>query len=119
MRLAERVRKAKLQGCVHECGVWRGGMIAGLVTLLGSERDYFLFDRASARQTIRRGEGAGLAGEYGRHGIFDNCSAPSEFASEAMRIAGGRSFSLVKGWFNETVLKFKPFSSIACWTGLV
>ena len=30
-----------------------------------------------------------------------------------MRIAGARSFSLIKGWFNETVPNFKPPSPIA------
>ena len=31
-------------GCVVECGVWRGGMSAGMAEVLGADRDYFLFD---------------------------------------------------------------------------
>ena len=116
MRIAERLRKANLQGCVLECGVWRGGMIAGLVTLLGSERDYFLFDSFEGLPPAKQVDGEGALRWQANTGVaeyFDNCSAPPEFASEAMRIAGARSFSLIKGWFNETVPKFKPPSPIA------
>src|SRR6266705_1391984 len=42
LRLAQRV--SKLDGCVVECGVWRGGMTAALVSVLGAHRKYFLFD---------------------------------------------------------------------------
>lgn len=116
MRLAERVRKAELQGCVLECGVWRGGMIAGLATLLGSDRDYFLFDSFEGLPPAKQVDGESALRWQANTGApehFDNCSAPPEFASEAMRIAGATSFSLVKGWFNETVPKFKPPSPIA------
>jgi O-methyltransferase len=116
MRLAERVRKAKLQGCVLECGVWRGGMIAGLATLLGSERDYFLFDSFEGLPSAKQVDGESALrwqASTDAPGYFDNCCAPPEFASKAMKIAGARSFSLVKGWFNETVPNFKPPSPIA------
>ena len=33
-----------VQGCVVECGVWRGGMSAGMAEVLGPSREYFLFD---------------------------------------------------------------------------
>src|ERR1700736_3521338 len=33
-----------IPGCVIECGVWRGGMSAGLADVLGPDREYFLFD---------------------------------------------------------------------------
>jgi len=33
-----------VEGCVVECGVWRGGMSAGLAEVLGPRRHYFLFD---------------------------------------------------------------------------
>src|SRR3954454_16547087 len=32
------------RGCVVECGVWRGGMIAGIADTLGPDREYHLFD---------------------------------------------------------------------------
>jgi O-methyltransferase len=42
LALAERAKD--ISGCVIECGVWRGGMCAGLHTVLGPQRRYFLFD---------------------------------------------------------------------------
>jgi hypothetical protein len=116
MRLAERVRKAELQGCVVECGVWRGGMIAGLATLLGADRDYFLFDSFEGLPPAKQVDGKNALcwqANTGAAEYFDNCTASPEFAGEAMRIAGARSFSLLKGWFNETLPKFKPPSPIA------
>ena len=35
---------AGIRGCVVECGVWRGGISAGLCATLGPDRRYFLFD---------------------------------------------------------------------------
>src|SRR5437016_4177003 len=42
LELAQRVQNVK--GCIIECGVWRGGMIAGIAEVLGPDRDYLLFD---------------------------------------------------------------------------
>src|SRR5258708_35528739 len=42
LALAQRFKHIK--GCVVECGVWRGGMSAGLAEVLGPERHYYLFD---------------------------------------------------------------------------
>src|ERR1041384_2429634 len=33
-----------LEGDIVECGVWRGGMIAGISRVLGNARKYWLFD---------------------------------------------------------------------------
>ena len=41
LRLSSTVRA---QGCVIECGVWKGGTIAGMAEVLGADREYFLFD---------------------------------------------------------------------------
>src|SRR6266481_8283397 len=37
-------RFKSVRGCVVECGVWRGGMSAGMADVLGADRQYFLFD---------------------------------------------------------------------------
>jgi O-methyltransferase len=37
-------QRRHVKGCIIECGVWRGGMIAGIAEILGVEREYFLFD---------------------------------------------------------------------------
>ena len=36
-------------GCVIECGVWRGGTMAGMAEVLGADREYFLFDSFQGR----------------------------------------------------------------------
>lgn len=104
LRLAEMVRH--VPGCVVECGVWRGGMSAGLCRLLGSGRTYYLFDSFEGLPRARDIDGAAAirwqqdktSGMY-----YDNCCAPPEFAKAAMQRAGASSFHLVKGWFNETL----------------
>ena len=42
LELAEQAKA--IAGVIVECGVWRGGMSAGLAEILGPERDYYLFD---------------------------------------------------------------------------
>src|SRR5205823_4617714 len=42
LAVAQQVRS--ISGCVVECGVWRGGMSAGLCHVLGPNREYFLLD---------------------------------------------------------------------------
>ena len=44
---------------------------------------------------------------------YNNCTAAEEEAAAAMKLSGATSFSLVKGWFNETVPRFTPPSEIA------
>ncbi len=42
LRLCRSLRRSP--GCVVECGVWRGGMSAAMVEILGPGRAYYLFD---------------------------------------------------------------------------
>src|SRR5262245_55056045 len=42
LRLASQVRR--ISGDIVECGVWRGGMSAGIAEILGDDRTYWLFD---------------------------------------------------------------------------
>lgn len=107
LRLARGVRQ--ITGCVVECGVWRGGMIGGLVAQLGRERHYYLFDSFEGLPPARQIDGA-AAMEW-QQGVnsatfYDNCSAREEFAERAMELAGATRFSVVKGWFEETVPGF-------------
>lgn len=112
--LAERV--SKLSGCVVECGVWRGGMIAGMAALLGQNRRYFLFDSFEGLPPAKVIDGeAALSWQNAKHlpGYYDNCTAPEDFAARAMTMAGASSFQLIKGWFNETIPSFNPLEPIA------
>lgn len=114
LRLAERVRD--VPGCIVECGVWRGGMIAGIAELLGPERQYFLFDSFEGLPPAQAIDGPGaLAWQADRDGpaYYDNCSAPLEAARAAMGMSGARRVELVRGWFRDTLPAFIPPAPVA------
>jgi len=105
-----------VKGCVIECGVWRGGMSAGIAEVLGPDRKYFLFDSFEGLPTATAEDG-----EYAKAWqedtesptYFDNCRAPIEFAERAMKLSGARDYQLVRGWFDQTLPGFSPPSPIA------
>jgi O-methyltransferase len=112
--LARRV--LDVPGCVIECGVWRGGMIAGIAEVLGPDRDYFLFDSFEGLPKAQRMDGESIAAwqrNIGSATYFDNCRASEDEAQTAMRMAGVPRSVTVKGWFERTVPSFKPPSPIA------
>ena len=114
LRLAERVRD--VPGCIVECGVWRGGMIAGIAELLGPERAYILFDSFEGLPPAQAIDGPGaLAWQADREGpaYYDNCSAPLEAAQTAMGMSGARKVELVRGWFRDTMPAFTPAAPVA------
>ena len=104
------------RGCVIECGVWRGGMIAGIAEVMGPDRDYFLFDSFEGLPPATALDG-GYAARWqkpeNRQRNFNNCTASIEEAEAAMRMAGVPRYHLVKGWFKDTLAEFKPPQSIA------
>lgn len=114
LRLARRV--SQVEGCVVECGVWRGGMIAGMATILGPNREYFLFDSFEGLPAAREIDGK-AALDWQRDNTspayHDNCFAGPESAEQAMRRAQAKSFHLMKGWFAETLPEFRPPLPIA------
>jgi O-methyltransferase len=114
LALAERVRD--VPGCVVECGVWRGGMSAGMGKVLGPGRDYFLFDSFEGLPPAREIDGqAALEWQKAKDAptYYENCTAGTEYAEKAMRLAGIKSFHLKKGWFEKTLPGFKPPTPIA------
>jgi O-methyltransferase len=103
-------------GCVVECGVWRGGMMAGIAEVLGPDRDYYLFDSFEGLPKAQRVDGESfLAWQQNVEspGYFDNCRASEDEARAAMQMAGARRTVTVKGWFDRTVPGFLPPSPIA------
>lgn len=105
-----------VQGCIVECGVWRGGMSAGMAAVLGPNRDYFLFDSFEGLPpaTSLDGEDAKRWQEdVNGETYYDNCRAPIDFARRAMEMSGVPRYTLVKGWFEETLPSFVPPSPIA------
>lgn len=104
-------------GCVVECGVWRGGMSAGMADVLGADRQYFLFDSFEglppARKELDGAAAVAWQSNSDSPNFFNNCTAAQEEAAAAMKLSRATSFSLVKGWFNETIPRFVPPCEIA------
>ncbi len=112
--LAKRITNTP--GCIIECGVWRGGMSAGIAEVLGAGRTYFLFDSFEGLPPAEAIDGE-AALEWQRRtddpGYHDNCTAADTFAMQAMVMAKCHDFHLVKGWFDKTVTGFKSPCPIA------
>lgn len=105
-----------IQGCVVECGVWRGGMIAGVSKILGAEREYFLFDSFEGLPVAQKIDGeAAIAWQNNKVGeyYFDNCKAEPEYADEVMKACRVKKYELVKGWFVDTIPGYKLQEKIA------
>ena len=95
-------------GAIVECGVWKGGMIAGMSFILGSKRDYYLYDSFEGLPNVQLIDGPNAVkwqsnekGEY----YFDNCKAEEKYAREAMHISKAKNYKIIKGWFSETITK--------------
>lgn len=105
-------RYADVPGCVVECGVWRGGMSAGMADLLGPKRSYHLLDSFEGLPDAQGIDGA-RALEYTASDSNDNCRAEEHFAAEAMARSRATDWHLHKGWFSETLAGFVPKDPIA------
>jgi O-methyltransferase len=114
LRIAHSFRH--IPGCVIECGVWRGGMIAGFADVLGPDREYFLFDSFEGLPPAREIDGpAALRWQANTQSprYHDNCKAAADDARIAMDLSAAAHFSLLKGWFDETIPPFSPPNPIA------
>jgi len=102
---------APVSGCIVECGVWRGGMSAGIADLLPG-RVHFLFDSFEGLpppQGELDGEKAlAYARGEGEAAFLDNCRAEQSQADTAMRMSAAKEFHLVAGWFSDTLKDFTP-----------
>ncbi len=106
----------KIKGSVIECGVWRGGMIAAISELLGTDRQYYLFDSFEGLPAAQEidGEAAKQWQENKENPMyFDNCKAEISHAEKAMQLAGIKNYQAVQGWFSETLPKFNVNDEIA------
>lgn len=104
-----------IEGDVVECGVWKGGMSAGMAYLLGPGRKHYLFDSFEGlpKPNALDGEYAMEWQESGDSELnHDNCTA--EYAdAEAIMKRTGVDYQLVKGWFQDTVPNFEGIEKIA------
>lgn len=114
LELARRVQN--VAGSVVECGVWRGGMIAAVASVLGPERHYYLFDSFQGLPPAKEIDGpSALHWQAAKDdpAYHENCAAPSSYATQAMKRAGTTSFTLAEGWFDSTLPNFEPEKPIA------
>jgi len=105
-----------IHGSIVECGVWRGGMIAGVAELLGKDRNYFLFDSFEGLPPAKEIDGyAANAWQNDKNSplYLDNCKAEMSFAEKAMKMSGAKNFKLIKGWFSDSLPKYSFDEKIA------
>lgn len=105
-----------VEGCVAECGVWKGGMIAAVAEFLGNDRNYFLFDSFEGLPEAKEIDGsAAVAWQADKESpyYFDNCRADATFAERAMQMSGARSYRVIKGWFSASLPNFRFDEAIA------
>ncbi len=104
--IAEKI--AKVSGCIVECGVWKGGMIAGIAGILGNKRRYYLFDSFEGLPDAKAIDGeSAIAWQKNVDSptFYNNCRANKSDAVKAMNLSGVENFEVIPGWFNETLPK--------------
>ncbi len=101
----------KVDGAIVECGVWRGGMIAGIAKLFSDQRDYYLFDSFEGLPQARDVDGEDTI--QWQKDQDNTMKAEIDFAQKAMRLSGTRNYHFIKGWFKDTLPKFKMDTKIA------
>jgi hypothetical protein len=114
LRLAARV--LQLEGCVVECGVWKGGMTAGIATVLGGSRRYYLFDSFEGLPEAKVVDGPAAVQwqqDVKSPYYFDNCTASLEEVKTLMNAFEGIEFKIVKGWFETTTKEYSNIEPIA------
>lgn len=105
------------EGLVIECGVWRGGTSAAMAEVLGNKRRYYLFDSFEGLPPAQAEKDGAAAIAYQQDNnspeYHNNCAAEASFAEAAMRLSGVADYHLVKGWFSDTLPRFKPREPVA------
>lgn len=98
---------APADGCIVECGVWRGGMGAGMAHALPG-RVHYLFDSFEGlppAASIDGDKALQWQQDTSSPYYYDNCRAELAWADSAMRQSPAKKYALVKGWFSETLTK--------------
>jgi len=109
-------RKVKDEpGDVVECGVWRGGMIAGIAEMLGNSKNYYLFDSFEGLPIAKDIDGINAINwqnDTQNPNYYDNCKAEIDFAHKAMQLSNVK-YECVKGWFDQTVPNYDSIKVIS------
>lgn len=113
LKIAEKF--SQVDGDIVECGVWKGGMIAGVAKLLNTEKTFYLYDSFEGLPEAKDVDGD-KAINYQKNKeakfYFDNCSIEEHFAKEAMQKSQTTNYKVVKGWFDKTLPGHKSKISI-------
>lgn len=102
-------RFINIEGDIVECGVWRGGMTAGITEVLGLGRQIHLFDSFQGLPPAKELDGMEALNwqrDTTSPSYYDNCTADETFAQSAMQMTGHLHYKLWKGWFERTVPKY-------------
>ena len=105
-----------LPGTIVECGVWRGGMIAGIAETVGPQRPYYLCDSFEGLPPARTEDGPAAKAYQSNPAdpdYFDNCRSEQGWAERAMKLAKAHDVTILKGWFNDTIPTLRPATPIA------
>jgi O-methyltransferase len=98
-------------GCIIECGTWRGGMSAGMMEIAGPERQYHFFDSFEGLPAAGDRDGP-RAQEYQRDTTsptyFDNCAASLAEFEQTISSTGvpPQNIGIHKGFFADTLPNF-------------
>ena len=100
-----------VEGCVVECGTWKGGMIAGIAELMGDSRQYHLFDSFEGlpQATEKDGiEAIKWQKDVDSPAYYDNCKTSMRFAIQAMKLSkvNPNNYKIYKGWFHDMLPVF-------------
>ncbi|WP_153799444.1 TylF/MycF/NovP-related O-methyltransferase [Foetidibacter luteolus] len=104
-----------VDGDIVECGSWKGGMMAGISSVLGRKRMYYLFDSFEGLPAAKQVDGeAAIRWQNDKNSelYLNNCTADEIEAREAMQKAEV-PHEVIKGWFNDTVSSFRSTNKIA------
>jgi O-methyltransferase len=105
-----------LTGSIVECGSWRGGMIAGIASVLGADRDYYVFDSFEGLPQAKEIDGFAAIkwqSDKGSQYYFNNCKADFKEAQAAMILSGAKKYKIIKGWFSDTLKAYPSQKPIA------
>jgi O-methyltransferase len=114
LSLVKRFRQ--VPGSVVECGVWKGGMSAGMVDVAGAHRHYYLFDSFEGCPKAKEIDGQSAKRwqeDVNSPLYYNNSSADIAFSRDVMKRAGALNCSIIKGWFEETLPGFRAEGGIA------
>jgi hypothetical protein len=95
-----------LNQSIIECGVWRGGMIAGIADILGPEYCYHIFDSFEGLPDAKEIDGeSAIKWQLDKESInyHNNCSAEQELVERVIKMSLAKKYYFYKGWFENTL----------------